>query len=125
MCGCDGRTPSRKPSRGRARCRPDSGTRNEGSDAPRYDHSEIAGLLDLIDAETDGWRTSFESQEIEPVVVTYERLLEATHAEVGRIAAAAGVELPAGIALRPYPGWRRQADELNEEWIRRFRNEAQ
>lgn len=66
----------------------------------------------------EGWRAWFESQAIEPLVVTYERLLDDSQAEVERVAAAARIGLPAGIALRPYPGWRRQADSLNEEWIR-------
>ena len=43
---------------------------------------------------------------------------------VGGIAAACGVPLPDDLELRPFPGWERQADALNDAWIRRFREEV-
>jgi LPS sulfotransferase NodH len=91
---------------------------------PSYDASLIAGLIELIGWETHGWRAWFDAQRVEPLVVTYEELLADRAAAVCRIAEAAGVALPDVVPLHPYPGRERQADELNEDWARRYRTEV-
>jgi LPS sulfotransferase NodH len=99
-------------------------TTHEGSGEPRHDRAEIEGLLELIGWESDDWDGRLAEQGIEPHEVTYEQLLADPWAAVGEVARAAGVELRDDIELRPYAGWERQADALNEAWIRRFREEV-
>lgn len=96
-------------------------TTHEGSGEPRFDRSEIAGLLELIGWESDDWDAWLASQGIEPHEVAYEELLADPRAAVEAIGRAAGVSVPPGVELQPYPGWERQADELNDDWVRRFR----
>jgi LPS sulfotransferase NodH len=88
---------------------------------PVYHAEQIAGLLELIGEEHDDWERWFAEQGIEPHRVTYEQVLADRRAAVEGIARAAGVPLPDGIELAPYPGMERQADGINDEWIRRFR----
>jgi LPS sulfotransferase NodH len=91
---------------------------------PRYDCTEIAGLLELIDDESEDWDAWFAHAGIEPHEMTYESVHADPRAAVAGIARAVGVALPDDVELRPYPGWERQSDALNEEWARRFRTEA-
>lgn len=99
-------------------------TTHEGSGEPRYDRAEIEGLLELIGWESDDWDGWLAGQGIEPHEVTYEQLLAEPREAVAGIARATGVELPGTVELRPYPGWERQADALNEAWTSRFRPEV-
>ena len=99
-------------------------TTHEGSGDPRYDRAEIAGLLELIGWESNGWDAWLAAQGIDAHEVAYERVLADPRAAVEAIGRAAGVSVPDGIELRSYPGWERQADALNDEWIRRFRDEV-
>ena len=99
-------------------------TADDGSRRPRYDRAEIAGLLELIRWESDDWDTRLAAEGIEPHEVTYEQLLADPRAAVEAIGRAAGIAVPADVELRAYPGRERQADELNGDWIRRFREEV-
>lgn len=86
-----------------------------------FDADQIAGLVDLIGWGTSFWETWFTEQEIEPQVVGYEELLADPGGPLKRIAGVARVSLPDGFEPRPYPGFERQADHVNEEWARRYR----
>lgn len=87
----------------------------------RFDAGQIAGLIELIGSETADWAAWFAEQGIEPLVVSYEELLTDPQAPLERIATFAGVSLPEQFEPRPYPGYDRQADHVNEEWARRYR----
>ena len=86
-----------------------------------FDADQIAGLIELIGSETADWAAWFEEQGIEPFLVTYEELLADARGPLERIAAFAGVSLPDRFEPRSYPGYERQADDVNEDWARRYR----
>lgn len=78
----------------------------------------------VANPELHDWDTWLASTGVEPHDVTYEQLLADPRAAVAGIARAAGVTLPGDVELRPFPGWERQSDTLNEEWAQRFRRDA-
>lgn len=93
---------------------------DRGSGAASFNAEQIKGLADLIGQETAAWARWFDEQEIEPHRVTYEELLANRNGAVAAIADFAGIQLPGGTDVRPYPGFERQADELNDQWKRLY-----
>lgn len=89
---------------------------------PHFDADGIAARLRGIELAEAGWRRWFEENDVEPVRVTYEELVAEPTATTRRVLEAIGVEVPAGFAVSP--GTERQADAVNEDWIRRYREHA-
>lgn len=89
---------------------------------PRFDADGIAGRERRVEEDTEAWRRWFETNGIEPLRLTYEKLVGDPTATIARTLAFVGVDVPADLAVRPTT--ERQADELNEEWIRRYRELA-
>jgi LPS sulfotransferase NodH len=88
---------------------------------PSFDFDEIHGLVSELHAADEAWSQWFAEHGLEPMTITYERLA----VEPVAIAAAAlehlGVSVPRRrIRVRTA----RQADELNAEWIDRYRHLA-
>ena len=87
---------------------------------PRFDLDldQIDALVRAIGAHDAAWTGWFARQEVEPHVVAYEDVV----ADPGR--AVRGILDHLGIApppdWRPAPRQRRQADDLNAEWVRRY-----
>jgi LPS sulfotransferase NodH len=88
---------------------------------PVYDFDLIEDRPRTIRAEEGKWSDWFARNGIAATEVVYEDVLADPRGEVERVLAPLGVELPAGVELRPYEGEARQGDGLNAEWARRYR----
>ncbi|MGB0112568.1 MAG: Stf0 family sulfotransferase [Ilumatobacteraceae bacterium] len=86
---------------------------------PRYDHTAIASALRLLDEETSGWTTWFESTGVTPVTITYEQLSRDPARELQRVVGHLRRTSPAPAV----PGTAKLAGSQNEEWTTRFRAE--
>jgi len=86
---------------------------------PEFDVEGIAGRIRRIEQHTEAWRRWFEANGIEPLRVTYEEQAADPAATARRVLAFVGVETPADLAVTP--GTEQQADAVNEDWIRRYR----
>jgi LPS sulfotransferase NodH len=90
---------------------------------PRFESGQVAGLVRTIREHNAAWSSWFAQQGVEPHSVTYEELIEDPARAVQGILDHLGIELPAD--WRPAPRQRRQADEVNADWVRRYRAGAQ
>ena len=86
---------------------------------PEFDVEGIAGRIRRIEEHTEAWHRWFEANEIEPLRVTYEELAADPTATARRVLAFVGVDVPPGFAVAP--ATELQADTVNEDWIRRYR----
>ncbi|MEO1060164.1 MAG: Stf0 family sulfotransferase [Actinomycetota bacterium] len=87
---------------------------------PRYDRTQIADALRMMEHERRGWAGWFAANDIEPLAVTYEQLAVDPAATTTRVLAHLGrpdVEVPE-------VGTARLSTELNARWCERFRNES-
>ncbi|PWR11190.1 Stf0 sulfotransferase [Micromonospora acroterricola] len=89
--------------------------------APHFDKDGIDGLLRTIDEHNAGWRAWFSAAGVRPHVVRYEDLDEDMVAVTREVLDFLGLDTPPGRAVAPRH--HRQADDLNREWIRRYRAE--
>ncbi|MFI7540359.1 Stf0 family sulfotransferase [Actinoplanes sp. NPDC049599] len=89
---------------------------------PRYDADAITGLLATIAGHNAAWRAWFDRYGVTPYEITYERLTADLAGGTRGILAHLGLDPAAGRPVRPRH--RRQADRLNEDWVRRYRAEA-
>ena len=69
--------------------------------------------------ENGAWRRWFEENGVDPLRLTYEELVADPTATARRVLELVGVDVPTGFAGAP--GTEQQADAVNEEWIRRYR----
>ena len=86
---------------------------------PRLDLEQINRLVDTIHDHNTAWNDWFVAQDADPLLVTYEDLVADPAPMIRRILDSVGVSAPAG--WRPASAHRRQADELNADWVRRYR----
>jgi LPS sulfotransferase NodH len=86
---------------------------------PVFDTDGIAGRERRIEEHTEAWRRWFEQNGIEPLALTYEQLAADPTATIRETLAFLGVAAPPDLTIEPTT--ERQADELNEDWIRRYR----
>jgi LPS sulfotransferase NodH len=86
---------------------------------PRFDADGIVARLRRIEEHTEAWRGWFAANGVEPLPVTYERLAADPSAEARRVLAFLGVEVPPDLQIAAVT--ERQADAVNEDWIRRYR----
>lgn len=89
---------------------------------PRYDFARIAARLAELEAQDRAWQSWFETEEIVPLQIGYERLSADPAGELGRLFEALDLAPPAPETVRPGVG--RLADALSEDWMRRFRAEG-
>lgn len=97
-----------------------SGTRRQGR-APRFDPDRIGQLIQMIDEHNAGWEEWFASFDIQPHRVRYEELDADMVGITRRILGFLGLDLPDGRTI--VPQHKRQADDLNTQWIDRYRKE--
>jgi LPS sulfotransferase NodH len=88
-----------------------------------FDPEHITRKLGRIEREEQAWEALFERHGLAPHRVVYEDFVEAQEATVRQVLEAVGVEAPPNLDLPP-PVLDRQADELSDEWIQRYRAEA-
>jgi trehalose 2-sulfotransferase len=86
---------------------------------PRYDHEQVDTLVHTIEEHNAAWQEWFASAGVRPHVVRYEELTADPAGVTRGVLEFLGLELPAGIELTP--DHRRQADQLNHDWIARYR----
>jgi LPS sulfotransferase NodH len=86
---------------------------------PVFDAGRIAGRVRRIEEHNAGWRQWFEANGVEPLHVTYEEVAADPAGAARRVLAFIGVDVPDD--LRVEPRTERQADAVNDEWIRRYR----
>ncbi|MFF0370659.1 Stf0 family sulfotransferase [Micromonospora sp. NPDC005087] len=86
---------------------------------PTFDREGIDGLIQTIDDHNAEWQAWFSATGVRPHVVRYEDLDEDMVAVTRGILHFLGLDMPAGRAV--VPQHQRQADDLNREWIHRYR----
>ena len=92
---------------------------NQPASIPPPDYAEIANLVRLAEASDRGWHNWFVSQDITPLEVVYENLVDDIEGTVRRVLAFLEVEVqrePLGIQ----PRLRQQADEISERLVGEF-----
>ena len=90
---------------------------------PQFDVYGIDGYVRTIKEHNMAWREWFGTSAIAPLVVVYEDLVADMAGTVGVILRFLGLELPEGHVVQP--STRQQADEVNEDWARRYRDQRQ
>lgn len=92
-----------------------------GGRAPSFDADRIGRFESTIREHNAAWEEWFAGVGVHPYRVSYEEL-DADMAGVTRgVLGFLGLDLPAGRAI--LPRHERQADELSEEWIERYRRD--
>lgn len=81
---------------------------------PEEDLAQMKTLLRTIAEHNEAWQSWFDSQGLEPHLVTYEQLVRDPRGVVDGIADRMSVRLP--TAWQPASQHRRQADEINHRW---------
>lgn len=82
----------------------------------------IGRLIQMIDEHNAAWREWFASFDIRPHMVCYEELDADMVGVTKGILEFLGLDLPDGRAI--VPRHRRQADELNAQWVDRYQMES-
>lgn len=94
---------------------------NEIAAEPHYDFNKIHQFMREAEEHNAAWRQWFKDNKIKPHIVYYEELskdpVNVTRATLNHL----GIELPQDITLTSDN--KRIADDLNEEWITRFKAE--
>ncbi|HZR91593.1 MAG TPA: Stf0 family sulfotransferase [Gaiellaceae bacterium] len=86
---------------------------------PRFDADGIRTRLRRIEQHNAAWEAWFRANGIEPLRLTYEELVADPASVARRTLLHLGVQVPPGLAVRPRT--ERQADGVNADWIRRYR----
>jgi LPS sulfotransferase NodH len=89
---------------------------------PAFNFDEIHTREELAREWAEAWNRWFAAQGIEPFRVSYEEIVADMAGVTRRVLAFLGIDLPADASIEP--GKKRQADALNEEWLRRYRELA-
>ncbi len=88
------------------------------SGEPELDLDLVAQLVRTVHGHNAAWSEWFAGQGVSPFVVTYENLVARPRSTVDGILARLGVVAPA--SWQPGSSLPRQADELSEDWVRRY-----
>jgi trehalose 2-sulfotransferase len=86
---------------------------------PRLDIDQIDALVGTIHEHNAAWRSWFKAEGVEPLGIDYESLVAGPGGTVDEILGWINVRPPA--AWTPMSPHRRQANELNAEWVRQYR----
>lgn len=87
---------------------------------PRFDFNEVDGYVTTINEHNTAWREWFDASGVVPLGVVYEEVVADMAGATNAILQFLGLELPARHVVAA--GTRRQADEINCEWARRYRS---
>jgi|tagenome__1003787_1003787.scaffolds.fasta_scaffold20835650_2 LPS sulfotransferase NodH len=91
--------------------------------APVFDAAAIRCFIEMIEQHNAAWEAWFTAWGIQPQRISYEHLDEDMVATTHGILDFLGVDAP-DRARAIVPRHRRQADDLNRQWIRRYRAQA-
>jgi trehalose 2-sulfotransferase len=86
-----------------------------------YHAGAIAHIITMLREQEKGWRAWFDEEDIHPIDVAYPVLWRNLPQFVGTILEALGLD----PALAPKPVLERQADHRSDEWVDRYRADAQ
>ncbi|AVH60751.1 hypothetical protein C4B68_38970 [Streptomyces dengpaensis] len=89
---------------------------------PVFDADRIGELVQIIDEHNAAWEAWFATCGISPLRVRYEELDTDMAGVTEGILTFLGLSSPDGRAI--VPRHKRQADELNDQWIERYRAES-
>ncbi|MGW4498725.1 Stf0 family sulfotransferase [Micromonospora sp. NPDC004336] len=92
--------------------------------APRFDADAIGRLVETITEHNAAWEAWFAARGIRPHAVRYAELAADMVATTRGILDFLGLDVPAGAAHRIVARHARQSDDLNRQWIRRYRAES-
>jgi len=86
---------------------------------PRLDIDQVHGFVGTIHEHNAAWRAWFAAQGVEPLGVEYESLVSDQDGTVKSILEWIGVTPPDD--WKPISPHKRQADQINAEWVQRYR----
>ncbi len=86
---------------------------------PVFDADGIGTRVRRIGEQNAAWRGFFAANGLEPLPVTYEELAADPAGQVRRVLTYLGVDPPADLAVEHVT--ERQADGVNDDWLRRYR----
>ena len=90
---------------------------------PVYDAAQIEELLAWIEREEGQWEALFEREQVRPLRISYEDFVTAMDQSLADVLRFLDVEVPPGFQP-PEPTLARQADDVTEDWVRRYRSTA-
>ncbi len=86
-----------------------------------YHAGAIAHVVSMLRAQEQGWRNWFAEEDVKPIEVPYPVLWRNVTQVVGTILEALGLD----PRVAPEPALERQADQRSDEWVERYRAEAE
>jgi LPS sulfotransferase NodH len=86
-----------------------------------YHAGAIAHVVTMLRAQEDSWRAWFEEEDVNPIDVSYPVLWRNLSQIVGQVLEALGLD----PRLAPPPVLERQADQRSDEWVERYRVDAE
>ncbi|OBG88994.1 sulfotransferase [Mycobacterium sp. E802] len=86
-----------------------------------YHAGAIAHVVRLLQAQEEGWRAWFAEENISPIDVSYPYLWRNLTTVVATVLEALGLD----PQLAPQPVLERQADQRSDEWVDRYRRDAE
>lgn len=86
-----------------------------------YHAGAIAHVIRLLRAQEEGWRSWFAEENITPIEVSYPYLWRNLTTVVATVLEALGLD----PRLAPQPVLERQADQRSDEWVDRYRSDAE
>lgn len=86
---------------------------------PRQDLGQCVQLVHTIHEHEAAWRDWFHRNDVQPLELTYEALVDDMAEAVSKVASHLGIAIP-GI-WRPQPQETRQADDINNRWATALR----
>jgi LPS sulfotransferase NodH len=85
---------------------------------PRFNYRAIAHLLQQIQVEEASWDAYFEHCGVRPMLLLYENFAAHPHKSTLSILERLGLEAPGDVTVDA--GMKRQSDDINDDWVRRF-----
>jgi LPS sulfotransferase NodH len=86
-----------------------------------YHAGAIAHVVKMLRDQEDAWRAWFAEEEINPIDVSYPHLWRNLTEVVGTVLEALGLD----PRLAPAPVLERQADQRSDDWVERYRRDAE
>lgn len=86
-----------------------------------YHAGAIAHVITMLREQEEGWRNWFEDEDVKPIQVSYPVLWRNLTQIVGDVLEAIGLDRQ----LAPAPVLERQADQRSDEWVDRYRADAE
>jgi LPS sulfotransferase NodH len=75
----------------------------------------------MLQAQEDSWRSWFAEENVDPIDVSYPVLWRNLSQVVGQVLEALGLD----PRLAPPPVLERQADQRSDDWVERYREDAE